>query len=49
LIPIYTDSEEPQAFHKLLFQEIIARNPVLTIPEVEGDVKQTVQRIINIA
>lgn len=39
LLPLYADSDEAQSFHKLFFQEIIARNAVLTLPELEADVK----------
>lgn len=49
LLPLYTDSEEAQACHNLFFDQIIAKNPVLYMPEVEAEVKATVQRIVNIA
>lgn len=34
LIPLFVDSDEAQSFHKLFFSEIVARNAVLTLPEL---------------
>lgn len=48
-LPLYSDGEEAQAFHKLFFEEILQKNEVLMIPEIQSDVRVTVQRIINIA
>ncbi|TNV74745.1 hypothetical protein FGO68_gene4951 [Halteria grandinella] len=47
LLPLYSDSTEAQSIHKLLFEQIIAGNPVLT--EVKAEVVGCVQRIIRIS
>lgn len=49
LLPLFTDEEEAQAVHKLLFEQIIAGNPILTNAEVASDVIQCVQRIVRLA
>jgi hypothetical protein len=46
---LYTDSDEAQAIHNLLFEQILAKNPVLLQAEIAQDLKLTVQRIIKIA
>jgi hypothetical protein len=49
LLPLYSDSEEAQSIHKLLFEQILASNPVLSQAEIVGDVKTCVARIVRIA
>lgn len=49
LLPLYSDSEEAQTVHKLLFEQILVPSPVLSIPELAKDVTQCVQRIVRIA
>lgn len=49
LLPLFTDGEEAQAVHKLLFEQILTRNPVLANAEVSADVVQCVQRIVRLA
>lgn len=48
-MPLYSDSEEAQSVHKLLFEQILVPSPVLSIPELAKDVTQCVQRIVRIA
>jgi hypothetical protein len=49
LLPLYSDSEEAQSIHKLLFDQIIGQNPVLGQAEIINDLKTCVARIVRIA
>ena len=49
LLPLYSDSEEAQSIHKLLFDQIIGQNPVLVQAEIINDLKTCVARIVRIA
>lgn len=49
LLPLYSDSIEAQAVHKLLFEQILAGNPAVTVPELKADIVGCVKRIIRIA
>jgi hypothetical protein len=49
LLPLYSDSEEAQSIHKLLFDQIIDQNPVLGQAEIINDLKTCVARIVRIA
>jgi len=49
LLPLYSDSEEAQSIHKLLFDQIISQNPVLGQAEIINDLKTCVARIVRIA
>ena len=49
LLPLYSDPDEAQAIHKLLFEQILASNPVLAQAEIVGDLKMCVGRIVRIA
>ena len=49
LLPLYADTEEAQSVHKLFFEQILAGNPVFSLPELASDLTQCVSRVIRIA